>query len=209
MEQPKLTRRSLLATVPVATAAIAMPTAATATDGDAGLDVLIAKYKQIEAEAKHYDRTVHGPAHAALDRRVATIPHVETVRQIELQSGKVMSLSTADQGMVRMVRAILHDARDGRGDDFLDCCRELAAAADERDAQIESIRADLNIEEIDDRSDAYGQAMCEVLHEIEDYPVTTLAGLMRKIEALRHGLEEDNIWDAWTLADLHRIAGRA
>jgi len=210
MEQPNLTRRTLLASIPVATAVAALPAVAATASADSGLAQAFAAYQRIKAEADHFHKAICDPAEALWEKRCAAIPHVTTTRQFKLAgNGEMTPLCTAEEASVEIARHIVSICRNTSNDDYVECCRELVAAADERDAQIAKAREELNIDELGRRSDSYVDGKYAALRDIEDYPVTSPSDLLRKIEMLRENFGEDEVCDDWMLTDLRRIEGRA
>lgn len=206
-----LTRRSLLAAMPVAAAATALPTLAGASPPDSGLEQAIAAYERIQAESDRFHANTHDPAYEAYQARSAAIPHVRTTHQFVMAgTGQVVQPSTSDKSTVRMARSIIADIPATRRSDLIDTCRELVKLADDRDAQEGRIAKELDIEKLARRSDSYSEKKCAALCAVEDYPVATLPAMLRKIEVLTKGWGGDpDIWGEWTLADLRRIAGEA
>ncbi|MCC6828282.1 MAG: hypothetical protein IT550_08650 [Novosphingobium sp.] len=204
-----ITRRSLLAAMPVTATAIALPTLAGASTPDSGLEKAIAAYARLKAKASHFDTTVYDPAAATFEQRVAAIPHATTTRQFKMGK-KLVRGCTSHEGVVRMARTILADDDRRHSNDFMDTCRELVALADERDRQVDQIMAETNVHQLARLSDEHGNRSSQALYAVEDYPVTTLPAMLRKIGVLYEAFgEDDDIWGDWTLADLRRIAGEA
>lgn len=176
---------------------------------DAGLEEAVAEYLERKAEAAKFDTMVYDPAAATFEQRVAAIPHATTTRQFKIGK-KLVRGCTSEEGVVRMARTILADDDRQHSNDFMDTCRELVALADERDRLVDQIRAETNVDQLARQSDEHGNRSCQALYAVENYPVTTLPAMMRKIEVLREALcGDDDIWSNWTLADLRRIAGEA
>lgn len=205
-----LTRRSLLAALPVTGAVMALPARMHATTPDAGLERIISEFRRRDAETLHFNTAVYDPAHAAYVQQVEAIPHAVTTRQyVQAGTKRLSSLRTSDSHSVAMARRVAADFPNLPGD-YEDVCRELVALDDERQRQVKQIGAETKVRELARRSDTLGEWKCQALYAVEDYPVTTLPAMMRKIEVLREALgDDDDIWGDWTLADLRRIAGEA
>lgn len=206
-----ITRRSLLAAMPVTATAIALPTMAGATCPDTGLEQAIAAYEAVKAEADHFHMKIYDPAYDTYQSRAAAIPHKTTTRQFASFSGEGFTRPcTSDAEVVTMARKMVVDFPNQRNTDFLDTCRELVALADDRDRRRAEIAKELNIEALNRRSDELGAIAHDALLDVELYPVTTLPAMLRKIGVLYEAFgEDDDIWGEWTLADLRRIAGEA
>ena len=93
-------------------------------------------------------------------------------------------------------------------------CQEVAAAADERDAQIKAISDRLGYDEAEERWAALGEAACDAEWAVMNTPAPDLPELLWKLEKLLE-VETDGCTASWashaveqTMADARRLLGR-
>jgi hypothetical protein len=88
--------------------------------------------------------------------------------------------------------------------------RDLVKAADERDAAIQAIRDRYSMDELDERSEAYGNAIAEAQSALMGMPAPDLAALRWKLMQLRDGDDGPTAcyeagYVAQTFADIDRL----
>lgn len=204
MEQPTISRRHLLASVP-AVAAVATVAPSSFAQPANGLDATIAAYHRAVAEAKAFHDAVYGPAHDTWRRLAAAIPHHTSPYSFKGLDGKELIYSTENEVAVRMARAVLRDLKPHQNDDFALCCRDLVEADDRRQVEAQRIKGEYRIDELEERYNQLLDASGEALEAVEAFPVRTVAELLRKSELI-----EDTGGEHLTLLDdLRRIGGRA
>jgi hypothetical protein len=199
---PMTDRRAFLAAAPALAVLTAGPALAAIPAGDPGLDRTIAAYYEAVRQAKLYSAAVFEPVSEHYQALCETIPHSVTKQTLP---GRTEGLSTADEGLVRMARALAGEKVFEGGPD--NATQELLRLADQREERIEALRQEMGLDEKLEHSDRLFNAAGDILTAVEDYPVRSLADLVRKLEISEaEGFPEvplDRL-----LADLRRIEGK-
>ena len=216
------TRRALLKAAPLATAAFAVPAiAATTTRADrTAWSAAFASYQSVMAE-----NAVFSPRHADLWQKCKSacerVPHV-TFRP-DPYSGATQPVTTADDWFVRSARLAVVEVDNGKRhldpipalQKHFTLQREVAQAADERDAAIQCIRDSFGMDAADQESDDLGDRLCEVSQALMNVPAPDLAGLRLKLDHLlvEEGSDSTPCWSMdfarQTIADIARLLPEA
>ena len=179
-------------------------------------------YEEAKAEDAAFN-AVFEPMWEQYDRERAAVPHI-TLRP-DPYSGRRVPVTTADRMFVHEARKLVGEVEAGRTkldpipslQEHLQLCRDVAAAADERDAKIAAIRDRLGLDEAEDRWEALGERAYEAEWALMDMPAPDGAALLWKLEKLLD-VERDGGTAGWsgeavaqTMADARRLLsdGRA
>lgn len=217
-------RRALLKAAPLATAALAIPAFAAATTiptDRSAWNSALAAYHRVRAEDAAFSARympIWDRCKASCDR----VPHVAL--RPDPYSGRKDPVTTADEWLVRMARYEVKRLDSGKMridanvpgvQEHYDLKRELARAADERDAARQRIRDRFGMDDMDDQSDRLGDRLARAEEALMDTPAPDLAALRFKLD---HLLEPDSdgstaCWSrayvAQTVADYQRLLGAA
>lgn len=198
------TRRSLIAALSAAPVVIAAPAMATPSV-DPGLARCIAAYKQAAAVAEQYHDEVYMPLRHKFRAEIEAVPHYTTERSYQAVTGERFWMSTDCEESCLAVELRRRRAHGFGNDDFGECCKELSAALEEREAKIGGINAKWgHLADMRKRSDELGAISSDLLGEVECYPVRTLRDLKAKI-AFVSGLLGDEMSAEVLIEDLERI----
>lgn len=214
------TRRQLLSAAPLTAVALAIPATAAATSIPADRTQWEAALATLRQAKAHDDAYVPGwwelwnKCKAACDR----VPHF-AVRPAPY-SGRHEPVTTADDWLVRMARyevqqkaegKVWHDPKVPGVVEHFEWQRDLAQAADERDAAIQRLRASFNMDDADEKAEQLGEAVAEAQRVLMATPAPDLAALRWKLD---YALADDSTEStpAWSmdfiaqmLADIARL----
>lgn len=118
-------------------------------------------------------------------------------------TGRKAPVSTADHFAVAYGRKMVADLASGkrRHDDLPDLKeheqlnRDLVAAADRRGAKVQAIRDRYDMDRLDDKAEAFGDALSEAQGVLMAIPAPDLRALRWKIDHLTYRGES---WDSWS-----------
>jgi len=171
-----------------------------------GMAAAVDAYRAAAAASAHHYNHVYNPAWRAWRSEADAIPHVTTTASFNGWAS-FDHLSTAERGMVEMARAIMKDATPGQYRDYEVASAELLEAEDRRQSESNRLAARHNLSALSAENDRLGEIRDDLLGEVENFPVTSLADLIAKIEVIEE--TDGQIMPADLMADLRRIAGRA
>ena len=120
--------------------------------------------------------------------------------------GERRPLSTSDTGIISMIRRMARDGMKLGGDEFDDACRELAAAADERDRLIQEARekhADPCLPQVQMEAAQQQEVVDAIVDEILEHKVASLAELVEKIDWIEEAIGGDQ--SEYVFADVRRL----
>lgn len=184
--------------------AIAHPIAETVT-----LAELIERYREASAACTHYHETVYKPARAALDAAIAAVPHYATNSSFENMLGdKGVTLTTERPASVAVARRVLADEAAGILNSeagYLDVLREVVAAADRRDLELESLPERAAFEAVVAESNRVSNVSGGCLNAIDSFPVASLADIWTKVNLYREIGDLEDAYDQ-IAADAIRLA---
>lgn len=209
MEQPTISRRALLASAPAAAVlATASCTSAPAlAAGRTSLTEAIEAYRHAVAGVDAFDDKVYTPALEAWQRAIAAIPYYTTASSYESHGAGRRHMTTAH--VPDLAAAKMHEKlKGGEIGEYRACAAELLEAVNRREAEAQRLRARYRIDELYEESNRLCTLSGDAFVDVETFPVTTLAELVRKIEFLEAG-DHDPLSHQTLLADLRRIEGRA
>lgn len=213
------TRRNLLIAAPAVAALVAVPAMAftTSTADRSEWNAARNAFEQLKAE----DAAFSARYMALWDRCKAAcerIPHV-TLRP-DPALGQVQPVTTADTWAVRMARYEVQQMDAGKMwldpkipglQTRFDLQREIASAADERDAAIQAVRDSFGMDDADEESDQLGNRLSEAADVLMSTPAPDLAALRCKLDYMfpAEGSESTPAWSndfvAQALADIARL----
>ncbi|AHE52816.1 hypothetical protein NX02_05385 [Sphingomonas sanxanigenens DSM 19645 = NX02] len=211
----RTTRRAVLGAIALAPVA-AIP-AATATVPSSRWTELLATYRKAEATRKAFDRDVYMPAFNAYQREADALPH--HTMTYDAMGGRRM-LTTQNPGDVQFARSFAGPRSDGQSPDTRSVRRGLqlndtwhtdmlafVAAADQREAERQSLHDRHGIDKLDERGSDLTDAECEALEAAIMHPVNTITELNEKIGIINEteGFELGFTAKAVT-ADIARLA---
>jgi hypothetical protein len=213
-----LSRRSAMqimtsaAAVPVTAFGAAMPAFARRTDRSPW-DAAMARFRIADREADEAGARFNGVEEKFFEL-LQKIPHV-TIGP-DLYTGRTQPVSTEDAQMVREARTLVRQLAEGRRwhepgipglEEHTQFCRNLAAAADKRDAQIEALDAELGYSKANDAHDAAIEKMCAARDRLIEMPAPDGEALLWKLDWLffsDHCWTEEGYVDQ-TVADTRRM----
>jgi hypothetical protein len=144
---------------------------------------------------------------AAYRAAVQEVPHA-TLRP-DPYSGRLSSVGTADEHFVRRARRFVTDIDEGRCridplsdlQEHLQLCRDLVAAADARDAALQSIDESLGWSTAHEHYDALTGRICDCQATLLNIPAPDGEALMWKVENLY--TPGEGVWEASYEAQTH------
>lgn len=215
------TRRAILAGVPAAAIAATIPAGAAPADRRAWEHALAIHQRAKQAEEAFYP--VWQGLHAKCRADCENVPHI--VLRPDPYTGRNRPVSTADWFYVARARDAVKKL--DAGETYLDPSspsvqahyqlqRDVAAAADDYDSDIQAIRDGYGMDEADDHFEALGEATNNAEAAVMATPAPDLAALRWKLDRLlelEHTDDEDGgSFPAWaghyvaqTLADIARL----
>ncbi len=223
MAESQHTRRALLGAITLASAgaAIGVPASATAitSTSRSEWDRAFAAYKAASAEDQAHN-AVFDRLYARCKAAEERIPHV-TLRP-DPYTGQSTPVGTADRMFVQHARSWVEKITAGTMkldplsslQEHFQLCREVAAAADERDAKVEAVRARFGMDEAEEKWEALGQRAYEAEWALMNTPAPDAPALLFKLEKLLE-TEREGSTAPWaekavtqTIADARRLLAR-
>ena len=176
---------------------------------DRGLTAAIVAFRQASKDLARHDQDVCRPAREAYDAACESIPP-QTVSSYKNVLNEGYTPTTADPSIVAIARRFVMNGRSISDPQYSEAMIALAKAADERDAERGLLFREFRIGELVDESDRLSHIQGDKLDVAIEYPVTTTADMLTKVELIR----EVDAYDTEYLlpiliADLKRIEGRA
>lgn len=204
---PTTSRRSLLRGAPVAAVALTVPAGVSSTVAvdRTAWDIAFAHHERLTAEDAEFSAT-YDRAWAACSAECKQVPHV--ILEPSKHDGE-RHVSTANAWYVGRCRSDVSalDAGKMRFDPLPGLAeherqmRALVDAADARDAVIQSIRDRYGMDDLDDRSDAIGDALADAQSALMDLPAPDLAALRWKLDHVTAGARRpDGSLDCYSAA---------
>lgn len=214
MHELHSSRRTVMRALIIAPSLIATPIAASAATGlvcnptgiSEGMAAAIKAYREASARCDKFSTDVYGPAWEAWRAEVDAIPHFTTKASFKGWA-TFDHLTTADRGMVAMAKKIVETAKPGHFRDYELAAAELVEAEGRREAQSKQLSRRYNVSALAEEDDRLGDIRDDLLTEIEEFPVATIADLIAKVEIIEE--TQGQIEPVDLLADLRRIAGEA
>ncbi len=211
------TRRGVLMVFAAAPLAAAVPASAATTSPFARA---VAHWRAETAAAEHYRRAVFGPAYEvwraakdAQDELIAAVPHVRTTSSYANMGGGRSTMTTECDWNVSLARRVLADAKPATSqddEDYLATLREVAGAADDREAEIARIKLAHPLPPKPDEGDEFYERVWDALQAAIAEPVRDARELAEKIAIMQgedlfeHGASRDAF-----LRDVARLTGAA
>ncbi|MDP9412805.1 MAG: hypothetical protein M3Q08_01665 [Pseudomonadota bacterium] len=219
--QNSISRRAALATIAGTSAVAALPVAAAATipAERSAWDRAFAAYKAASAEDQAFN-AVFDRLYARCKAAEEAIPH--NVLRPDPYTGQATPVSTADRMFVQHARSWVEKITAGTMkldplsslQEHYQLCQEVAAAADERDAKVEAVRARFGMDDAEEKWEALGQRAYEAEWALMEIPAPDAPALLFKLEKLLE-VERDGSTAPWaeravrqTIADARRLLAR-
>lgn len=191
----------------------------TATGSPVSWDEAMTAYEQAHAEAEAFTPIWNELCEKEREGILA-IPHA-TFRP-DPHAGRSDPVSTADDSYVKDARRLVREVATGKCrletetypslKEHFELCKEVAAAADERDAKIEALLVSLGMDEAEAKMEALGERQYETEWALLEMPAPDSAALLWKLEKLM--LLEDGSCPPWggraigpALNDARRLLG--
>lgn len=207
MGNPFNTDRSAFLAATPALALLTAGPAALAHTQSSDIDQAIANYREAAGRSSAFDHTVLGPIYEQWQALCKAIPHYTTKAGYEAEAGEIKHFRTDREIDVAVAQSFIREPYATGGDDFSECVAELAKAVEDRNAQFSALRRAYRIDEVEAESYRLTDVADAALIVVENYPVRTLAELIKKAEVIEE--TEGAIPPEMLLADLRRIAGSA
>ena len=214
-------RRALLKAAPIIAAAAAVPATALTipTSGDRSeWNAAFDAYNAAKTEDDAFN-AVFSDLHDRWTAATEAVPH-QTFRP-DVYSGRFQPVSTADRIFVADARRTIRDLAEGKRrhdplpelEQHTELCREVAAAADERDAKISQISQRMGYDQAETKWDALGGRVSDAENALLATPAPDVAALRWKLDRLTVDVREHEVsLPAWTaeylsqtLADIARL----
>ncbi|MCB4861114.1 hypothetical protein K7W03_16100 [Sphingobium sp. PNB] len=201
-----------LAIVPAAIAAPAVANAATFTSGgvSSGMSQAIAAYHNAVATENAWGERVYDVAWKACKAEQEAIPHLTTKARVDLTAPGVLTQLSTDNPLhlsaIRMHKSLTQDGARLGGDPER-AFDEFLEKLEQREAEKQRIAQRHNMDALSAEQNRLEQASYAAMRAAEEFPVTTVADLIAKIQFSQETdgqIDHDDM-----LADLRRIAGRA
>lgn len=177
------------------------PAATASSAADRGeWNIAFNRYQEARQKCEAYD-AVYDPLSKRLQVAEDAVPHI--VLRPDPYSGRKSPVSTADTEFVRRARWTVANIEAGkcRFDDLpglqqhLQLCRDMADAADRRDAELERISEKLGYTFAANRMDELADSYCDARVGLMNTPAPDLAALRWKLDQFR---DDDGDLVAWT-----------
>lgn len=175
-----------LAAVPISAAAAKIGTT-DRTAWDRAFKVMQKAQAAYEADFRYYL-----PMHDRCNRATEAVPHV-TLRP-DPYSGRLQPVTTADTGFVHESRRMVKEVAEGRRwletekyaslKQHFELCKDVAAAADARDAEIRRIQEGYGYWPATERNEALCSAMCDAEDALIEMPAPDNEALLWKLDHL-------------------------
>ena len=194
-------RRNFLSGATAVTLAPALPIAASAATPDRSeWSAAMAILAKIEAEDAAFTPG-WWEAHKLCKAECEAIPHI-TLRS-DPHTGRKAPVSTADTRFVMLARDNVAKIEAGtlRFDDIeslqdhVQLCRDVAAAADKRDSQVQSVRDRWNMDAQDDKAERLGDQLADAQEVLMKLPAPDMAALRWKLDQVS---DKGESWDSWS-----------
>ena len=168
----------------------------------------ITAHRKAVATADEWQDRVYGPALKACQIAEEAIPHFTTKASCAVASDEPTKLSTANPAhlaLARIYKSLTADGhRLGGGDSR--AIEELLAKLKWRDAEKLRIHEAHNMDAIEAEMDRLEALSFSAQQAVEDFPVTTIADLIAKVEFAEE--LESQVTPGQLMADLRRLARR-
>ena len=175
-------------------------------------------YKEAKVEDDAFNVVFHD-LHERWTAATEAVPH-QTFRP-DSYTGRFQPVSTADRHFVAQARCTIRELAEGKRrhdplpglTEHTELCREVASAADKRDAEIEAISQRMGYDQAEEEWDALGSRVSDAEDALLALPAPDAAALRWKLDRLTVDVREHaGSLPAWsseylsqTLADIARL----
>ena len=208
-------RRAIAAIASVPFAALVVPATARTPGVSPVFAAKLRAYRAAEEAEAEFDEGVYHPAWRDYEIARDAVPHIAVGD--DPYSGALYAVQTSDASRVAAARRLVRDVDTGRCrlepieslQAHLAFCRRLAAAADQRDAELERLNRLHRVDEYTDHSDRLTEATYAAFDAALGHPAANMIDLSAKLTLIdRSGAHEST--EAWAaiMADARRLAER-